>query len=84
MVLFGMVSRTLQALLLCGLVGAPALPWPHRNPDRRVFDDRDGDGMQGRDEAGVAGVALSNGRDLVRSDRDGAYLLSTQPDKPSS
>ena len=40
-----------------------------------VFEDRDGDGRHDPGEPGVAGIALSNGRDVVRSDRAGRYQL---------
>jgi hypothetical protein len=41
----------------------------------KVFIDRDRDGRLGADEAGVAGVSVSNGREVVRTDEDGAYRL---------
>lgn len=44
-----------------------------------VFDDRDGDGRQGRGEPGIAGVALSNGRALAISDARGRYRLPVSP-----
>jgi hypothetical protein len=40
-----------------------------------VFDDADRDSRQGRDEAGVAGVTVSNGLDVVVTDADGRYAL---------
>lgn len=40
-----------------------------------VYEDRNGDGRQGRAERGVAGVAVSNGRDVVRTGPDGRYRL---------
>jgi hypothetical protein len=44
-----------------------------------VFDDRDGDGLHGRKEPGLAGVGVSDGRRLVRSDGQGRYRLQTEP-----
>jgi hypothetical protein len=44
-----------------------------------VFDDRDGDGRQDRGEAGIAGVGVSNGRALVRTDAAGRYRLPVMP-----
>lgn len=41
----------------------------------RVFLDRDNDGRRDAGEPGVAGVKLSNGRDIVVSDADGRYRL---------
>lgn len=40
-----------------------------------VFDDVDRDSRHGDRERGVAGVAVSNGREVVRTDRDGRYEL---------
>ncbi|HET6522786.1 MAG TPA: calcineurin-like phosphoesterase family protein [Geminicoccaceae bacterium] len=40
-----------------------------------VFEDRDGNGERGPDEPGVAGVAVSNGREVVRTDAGGRYSL---------
>ncbi len=38
-----------------------------------VFADRNGDGRRDGNEAGLAGIAVSNGRDIVRSDAQGRY-----------
>jgi hypothetical protein len=43
-----------------------------------VFDDRDGDGRRGSREPGVPGVAVSDGRRLVRSDAQGRYRLMAE------
>lgn len=40
-----------------------------------VFEDADGDGRMGPGEHGVAGVAVSNGREVVRTQADGRYRL---------
>ena len=40
-----------------------------------VFEDRDGDGRRDRGEPGVADVAVSNGREVVRSDAEGRYRI---------
>ena len=42
----------------------------------RVFDDANGDGVQGMDEAGIEGVLVSDGRQIVRTDALGRYRLS--------
>lgn len=41
----------------------------------KVFDDANGDGVQGVDEAGIGGVLVSDGRHLVRTDAQGYYVL---------
>ncbi|MDW5324388.1 calcineurin-like phosphoesterase family protein [Plantactinospora sp. KLBMP9567] len=41
----------------------------------RVFVDRDRDSVSDRRERGLAGVEVSNGRDVVTTDRDGRYRL---------
>ena len=45
-----------------------------------MFHDLDGDGARGAHEPGVAGVAVSNGRDVVRSDAAGRYRLPVDDD----
>ena len=40
-----------------------------------VFHDRDGNGQRGTDEEGLPGVAVSNGREVVRTDADGGWSL---------
>ncbi|MFD3688245.1 calcineurin-like phosphoesterase C-terminal domain-containing protein [Nocardiopsis sp. NPDC058631] len=41
----------------------------------RVFVDADRNSASGRGEAGLAGVMVTNGRDVVRTDRRGRYRL---------
>lgn len=45
-----------------------------------VFEDTNGDGRRQAGEAGVAGVLVSNGLDVARTDADGAYRLAVRPD----
>ena len=40
-----------------------------------VFEDRSGAGWRQPGDPGIAGVLLSNGRDVVKTDRDGRYTL---------
>lgn len=44
-----------------------------------VYEDRDGDGRRGRSEPGIAGVAMSNGRDLAITDALGRYRMPVAP-----
>ncbi|MEM6648961.1 MAG: calcineurin-like phosphoesterase family protein [Pseudomonadota bacterium] len=46
----------------------------------RVFHDRDQNGVWGSDEPGIEGVAVSNGRDVVLTDKTGAYELAARAD----
>jgi 3',5'-cyclic AMP phosphodiesterase CpdA len=45
----------------------------------RVVLDRDGDGVAGARERGLAGVAIADGRTVVRTDREGRYRFTTEP-----
>jgi hypothetical protein len=45
-----------------------------------VFHDRDGDGARGPGEPGLAGVAVSNGREVARTDAAGRYRLPVDDD----
>jgi hypothetical protein len=40
-----------------------------------VFEDRSGTGQRRSGDPGIAGVMVSNGRDVVRTDRDGRWRL---------
>lgn len=44
-----------------------------------VFVDRNGDSQRSRGEPGLAGVAVSNGCDVVLSDADGHYSIGLAP-----
>ena len=45
-----------------------------------VFEDRNGNGVRDGDEAGILNVAVSNGRDIARSDAQGRYRLEADAD----
>lgn len=45
-----------------------------------VFHDADRDGVRGAGEAGLPGVCVSNGRDVVVTDEDGVYRLPVDDD----
>jgi hypothetical protein len=80
--------RLLIALLLCGwfaLSGYAGARGPEDGPEGSavtgvVFHDRDGDGVQDRFELGISGVAVSNGRDVARTDWRGRYRLPVSDD----
>lgn len=48
----------------------------------QVFEDRDGDGLRDAGEPGLAGIPMSNGRDIVRTDARGFYRLPERVDQP--
>lgn len=55
--------------------GAFAQDGAHTVATGTVFEDRSGTGVRHHDDPGIAGVLVSNGRDVVRTDRDGRYAL---------
>ncbi|PFG45096.1 calcineurin-like phosphoesterase family protein [Georgenia soli] len=64
--------------VLAGLVvpGAAASATPtEQTADGVVYDDQNQNGRRDAGEPGVAGVAVSNGLDVVTTDADGAYEL---------
>lgn len=64
------------------LAVSPWLPWQASAgtfASGEVFVDENRNGARDRGEAGVAGVKLSNGRDLVRTDADGRYVIPLLP-----
>lgn len=84
----------IRTVMLCvlGLVGGAGAKAADHAADRTpadaagtgvvtgtIFEDRDGDGRRDRGERGLAGVAVSNGRDVVRTGGDGGYRLPAGP-----
>jgi len=70
------IAATLWTLAL-GCAGAAVAP---ETPEAGfvtgvVFNDRNGNGIRDRYDFGIGGVALSNGREVVRSDANGRYRL---------
>ena len=65
------VATAILWLACCGCASA-------QTPGGTVFDDTNGNGRQDRGEPGIAGVAVSNGRALARTDAQGRYTLSMQ------
>ncbi|MFO0892271.1 MAG: calcineurin-like phosphoesterase family protein [Isosphaeraceae bacterium] len=62
----------------------------HHAPDRAsasnarargvVYHDRNRDGVKGADEPGISRVRVSNGRDIVETDREGRYEIAVDDD----
>jgi hypothetical protein len=67
------IAAALWALAL-GCAGTPITP-ETAFVTGVVFHDRNGNGIRDRSDFGIRGVALSNGRDVVRSDAHGRYRL---------
>ncbi|MFJ7495872.1 PQQ-binding-like beta-propeller repeat protein [Streptomyces sp. NPDC097727] len=51
-------------------------PPRHATVQGAVFDDKNGNGTQDKDEQGLAGVSVSDGATIVRTDSNGHYVLS--------
>src|SRR5690606_3280474 len=43
-----------------------------------VFEDANANGTREAGEHGIAGINISNGRDIVSSDAEGSYAIATQ------
>lgn len=69
-------------LLVVVLLAAFAGPAWAATWQGRVFEDRDGDGLAGPGEPGIAGVAVSDGRSLAVTDGEGRYRLEGQSGAP--
>ncbi|RMF75390.1 MAG: metallophosphoesterase [Planctomycetota bacterium] len=71
--------RTLiMTLLLTFVCSGPVLAAEHARGV--VFDDRNHNGLRDDGEPGIAGVAVSNGEQVVLTDDDGRYELSVDDD----
>jgi hypothetical protein len=73
-------SRLLLPLTLLALSFPPAAP---AAADvfvaGEVYADTNGNGRRDSGETGIEGAKLSNGRDIVVTDRDGRYSIAVQP-----
>ncbi|MBW2289266.1 MAG: calcineurin-like phosphoesterase family protein [Deltaproteobacteria bacterium] len=72
------IATALWALVL-GCAGTPIAP-EAGFATGVVFHDRNGNGKRDRFDFGIRGVALSNGREVVRSDAGGRYRLPVADD----
>ena len=72
-------ASTLRTGLLAAAVALGAARVP--GATGVVFDDRNGDGVRGAGEPGLAGVEVSNGVDIALTDSNGAYQI---PDRPGA
>jgi len=78
----------LGGVALSPLVGGRVLPWeklPQTAEGRRyaegiVYHDRNGSGKWEPGDVGIAGVCVSNGREVVKTDKDGRWRLPIDDD----
>ncbi len=68
-------TRSSALALLALVLAADASPAETLRARGSVFHDKNGNGLKDAHERGVSGVAISNGRDVVRSDRKGRYQI---------
>ena len=71
-----MSDRISAVALLLALTAGPLYAETARGI---VFEDTNGDGQRDAGEPGVPGAVVSNGREVVRTDADGAYRLPIKP-----
>ena len=78
-----MRSLILFTLVLSFAMAArAAVPPPAGCAGGTVFEDRNGNGRPDTGEPGLAGVAISDGRMVERTDSDGRYRMSSSADRP--
>jgi hypothetical protein len=53
--------------------------WATETARGAVFEDANGDGLYQGDEAGIVGIAVSNGLEVVVTDADGRYEIAIHP-----
>lgn len=72
--------RVLLVFLILACTGLPGLALARACNAGVVFEDTDGDGRRDRGEAPLAGVQVSDGRRIVRTDGEGRWSLPLSPD----
>jgi hypothetical protein len=78
-----LTATLLPVLLLTAALGGRSGLSQNETPELAtgvVFEDRNRDGVRGRGERGLARVRVSNGRDVVLTDRDGRWKLAYDDD----
>lgn len=75
-----MIDRIVRRTSLAAGILAGAAPALAATATGIVFHDADADGARGAEETGIAGVRVSNGRDVVATDKDGRYSLEVDDD----
>ncbi|MCH7400309.1 calcineurin-like phosphoesterase C-terminal domain-containing protein [Belliella kenyensis] len=64
-------------LFLIGLLSSTFL-WAQETAKGIVYEDLNGNGKKDRNEKGISDVAISNGRDVVKTDEKGSYSLEVK------
>ncbi len=62
-----------------GTQAAEAQSAPNAMAHGAVFEDASGSGRRGPNSAGLPGIMVSNGRDVVMTDADGRWSIAVQP-----
>lgn len=73
-----MPARLLFAAFSCLLVASSAAA--ERDATGIVFEDKNNDGLRDAGEPGIAGVGVSNGREVVSTDAEGRWTLPHDDD----
>lgn len=73
-----LIAGMLVAMVVLTAPAAAAQP-PPGCAIGRVFDDANGNGLPDHGEAGLAGIAVSDGWQIVRTGADGSYRLPPAP-----
>jgi hypothetical protein len=70
------LAGAILTVLLAGAAPSPAqTARPAETARGTVWLDRNANGLRDRNERGIAGVKVSNGRDVVKTDRQGRYVI---------
>ena len=72
----------LTVVLSFAMAARAAVPPPAGCAGGTVFEDRNGNGRPDAGEPGLAGVAISDGRMVERTDSEGRYRMSSSADRP--
>lgn len=76
-----LLFRSVPSFFVACLLSSTVLAKPHDAVATGVvFVDKNGSRTRDADETGLAGVGVSNGRDVVQTDADGRYTLAVDDD----
>lgn len=69
-----------RSLALAGLLSAPCFAFAQTEATGIVFDDKNENGVFDQGESTLSGIRVSNGREIVRTDKKGRYRLPVGDD----